>query len=493
MTTPIPRKRLRNSFAINVAGAVIPLVVALVTVPMYVAHIGEARYGVMSIVWVLLGYFGFLDLGLSRAASNSLAKISPSEHAERSSVLVTSIVLNLCMAVIGTVILIFASGYLLQSVLSVPDNIKPEIASAIPWIACLLPLALVQGVGIGAIESRENFLTANILQVFGTTFGQVVPVLFAVFVSPSLSVVIPAAALSRGFSVLLVLFVVYHTEKPLRLRDFDRQKARSLLGYGGWITVSSVVTPFLNTLDQVVIGRVLGVSSVTYYSVPMNLVMRSQLITNALARTLFPRLSSSSRADATLVAERSMIVSAILYAGFCSTGIIFLRPFLTLWINPGFSDMAGGLGVILLVGAWVNALTFAPYALLQGQGRPDLTAKLHLAQALPYFALLYVLTHQFGLLGAAAAFAIRSVFDFVILVLISPMQRSCLAKLLPTFALLLASCAAEYLLRDNLAMMFVYGVFIWLAVTALTKFQEGALFDQIMELGMAALRRRTRS
>lgn len=489
MTTAIPRKRLRHSFAINVAGAVIPLFVALLTVPMYVAHIGEARYGVMSIVWVLLGYFGFLDLGLSRAASNSLARISPSEHRERASVLVTSILLNLAMALIGTVILVFASGYLLQSVLSVPDAIKPEVASAIPWIACLLPLALVQGVGIGAIESRENFLTANILQVFGTTIGQVIPVICAIFISPSLSVVIPAAALSRGFSVLLVLAVVYHTEKPLRFRDFDRQKARSLLGYGGWITVSSVVTPFLNTLDQVVIGRLLGVTSVTYYSVPMNLVMRSQLLTNAMARTLFPRLSSSSRADATTVAERSMVVSAILYAGFCSTGIIFLRPFLSLWINPGFAAMAGGLGVILLLGAWVNALTFAPYALLQGQGRPDLTAKLHLAQALPYFALLYLLTHQFGLIGAAAAFAIRSMFDFVILVLISPMQRSTLAKLLPTFALVVISCGAEYLLRDHLAMMFVYGLFIWLAVAALTKVQEGALFDQILALGLATVRR----
>src|SRR6202011_3165766 len=97
---------------------VVPLLVALVTVPIYIREIGAARYGVLSIVWILLGYFGFFDFGLSRASANALAKLVDAHKEERGKVLVTSLCLNLGLGAAGGVILYCVAGLVLHHILT---------------------------------------------------------------------------------------------------------------------------------------------------------------------------------------------------------------------------------------------------------------------------------------------------------------------------------------------------------------------------------------
>ena len=404
-------RALKTNFAINILGALVPLAVSLVTVPIYVRHIGTDRYGVLSIVWVLLGYLGFLDFGLSRAAANALARLRDAPQPARAAVLVTTLLLNLGFGLVGSIVLAIGGGYLLGHVLSVPPALKPEVMQAFPCVVALFPLALVAGVGIGALESRERFLVANVLQVGGMALGQIAPVILAVLVSPSLTLIIPAAALARAITVLAILVVVWRSEGPLRLHHFDRSQAGRLLSYGGWVTVSGVISPILVSSDQFVIGAVLGVGAVAHYAVPMNLVTRSQVLPSALARTLFPRMSQAGGQEAHRLAARAWLSLACGYGAICAPAILLTPLFLRAWIGADFAAVAAPVGQILFIGAWINGLAFVPYELLQSQGRPDITGKFHAAEVLPFTALLWGGTTWFGLPGAAAAWTLRCTVD----------------------------------------------------------------------------------
>ena len=118
---------LRRNFVFNLIYPMMRLAVSVVTVPIYIHHVGDARYGVISIVSILLGYFGFLDLGLSRASTNALSKLRDAPQPDRARVLLTTMTLNFCFGLVGTVLLYFVGGYLFEHVLSVPDALKPEV------------------------------------------------------------------------------------------------------------------------------------------------------------------------------------------------------------------------------------------------------------------------------------------------------------------------------------------------------------------------------
>ena len=60
---------LARNTLLNLAGQVIPLLVGLATIPYVVKGLGNEGFGILSIAWVLLGYFTLSELGLGRESA----------------------------------------------------------------------------------------------------------------------------------------------------------------------------------------------------------------------------------------------------------------------------------------------------------------------------------------------------------------------------------------------------------------------------------------
>jgi O-antigen/teichoic acid export membrane protein len=481
------RRPIRINFTVNLLSAMMRIAVALVTIPIYLRHVGEARYGVISIVWVLLGLFGFLDLGLSRAVTNALAKLRDAPQAHRARVLLTTFGLNLGIGLIGGVVLYVLGGFLLRYFISVPDALSSEVSRSLPWIACLLPLTLISAAGAGALESRELFLLVNSIQVVAMTLAQVAPVVAAVFVSPSLSVVIPAAALAQASGAIAILAVVYHLEGPFSLRAVDWGEARKLVGYGGWMFASSVLYPALASADQFIIGSVMGVASVAHYAVPMNLVQRSNAIPVAFGRTLFPRMSSLSSDAAYALGTRALSTMAYGFAAICAPAIILSPTFFRYWIGTDFAMISAPVAQMLFPGMWMGSLALVGFTLLQSQGRADVTGRLSIIEFLPFIAILWSLTSAFGIVGGAAAWSFRCAVDALATLWLAGMKRRDVLPLLPPAALLAASLVVARFLGSSVLENFLVAAFAASASVAL-----GCLFSEDWRTLILAQLNRTR-
>jgi O-antigen/teichoic acid export membrane protein len=481
---------LKASFALNLLSPLFRVAVAFVTTPIYLHHVGEARFGVISIVWILLGLFGFMDLGLSRAATNALARLRDATQAERARVLLTTMALNFCFGLIGGVLLYVIGGFLLEHFIKLPDALRPEVAGSLPWMACLLPMTLVAAAGAGALESRERFLLVNCIQVVTTSLTQIAPVVVAVTISPSLTAVIPTAALAQAASVVAMLAIVYRLEGPFSFRSFDRGEARTLLGYGGWMTVTNLVSPALAAADQFIIGSIVGIVAVAHYAVPMSLVQRSNAIPVAFGRTFFPRMSSLSGDDSRMLAGRALSTMGYGFAAVCAPAIILSPSLLRYWIGADFALSAGPVAQILFFGMWMWSASFVAFTLLQSQGRADVTGKLHMAEALPFLGIVWLLTTTLGINGAALGWSVRLTVDACAMFWVAGMKRADILALAPPAALLFASGAAGYFFGSSLGpallSAFVAG---WIALALAYALCDDwrRLFQKLLAWGRASL------
>jgi O-antigen/teichoic acid export membrane protein len=461
------KNSLKRNFIVNLLYPSVRIAVALVTIPIYLRHVGEARYGVISIIWVLLGFFGFLDLGLSRAVTNALAKLRGAPQTQRARVLLTTFGLNLAIGLIGGGVLYLFGGFLLKYFISVPEALTPEVSRSLPWITCLLPLTLTATAGAGALDSRELFLLVNLLQIASMSLSQIAPVIMAVFVSPSLMVVIPTIVVAQALGSIAIVACVYRLEGPFSLRAVDWSEARKLLGYGGWMAATNMINPALASADQFIIGSAMGVIAVAHYAVPMNLVLRSGFIPWAFGRTFFPRMSSLSGDAAFALGARALSSMAYGFAVVCAPAIVLSPTFFRYWIGADFAMISAPVAQILFPGMWMSGLSLVGFTLLQSQGRADLTGKLSMLEFLPFLAILWALTVRFGIVGAAFAWSLRCTADALAIFWASGMTRRHLLPLLPPGALLVGTVVLGHSLGSN--------IFLHLLVAAFTASFAAAL------------------
>lgn len=423
---------IRKNTMYNLIGALLPMGLSLVITPTYIAMVGDTRYGVLALAWLLLGYFGLFDLGLGRATAQKIAELEKGSAAQRAESFWTALSINSALGIIGGLILWPVAHYFFGSGVNVDTEIRPELNAAIAWLVFCVPLATLSGVLTGTLQGRSQFLELNIFSVVSTIALQLAPLSVAWLHGPDLGWLLASVVITRMVSLIFLFWRCHVHVLQGQPRMGSMTQARSLLRFGGWVTVSSLVGPLMVSLDRFAIGIVSGAKAVTHYTVPYQLAAGSAVLPGALSSALFPRLSAAGveeREILSTIAVRSVIAVMTPIMLF---GVLIMEPFLRWWLSPEFAALAALPGQILLLGFWINGLAYIPYAKLQAAGRPDLVAKCHVAEVLPYMAVLYIALQVFGLPGAAVAYGLRTAADcFLLMYLSGDLSKSFKSLLIP--------------------------------------------------------------
>lgn len=411
------RSIVRNIF-INFAGAIAPTFVSLVTVPAYIHLMGVERYGVINLVWALIGYFSVLDLGTSLATENQISKARAANDDSIERIFWSAWFMNLGTGIVGGLLIYLGTFIYITHGVKIEPEFQREVMASLPWIAVAVPIANVSWVFAGAINGVERFTSFNINQTIGTALFQLLPLAAIFCFSPSLAVVIPAAVLARLVAGVMLGAAAFRAIGIRRVRMPQWRVMAELFRYGRWMLLFSGANMIASTLDRVLVGALLGARFVTYYATPQNLITRLNLLPVAMVRTLFPRLSAVSRADADALAHRALAFLNGAFTPCVIVALFALKPFLMLWLGPTVAAAAPVAGVLVL-GVWLSGQSGILGILIQAQTSPAAIAGVSWIE-LPVFAgALWCGIHWFGIMGAAVVVVLKSFFDYAVLLVFS--------------------------------------------------------------------------
>ena len=109
----------------NLIGQIIPLVVGMVTIPLLVRGLGVDRFGLLSLVWIIIGYFNLFDLGLGRALTKLVAdRLGNNDYQSIPSLVWSALFLMLMLSGAGGLIVLVTSPWLVHSALKYRQRYK---------------------------------------------------------------------------------------------------------------------------------------------------------------------------------------------------------------------------------------------------------------------------------------------------------------------------------------------------------------------------------
>lgn len=395
---------VRNSLA-NFGGAALPALVTLFTLPIIVAQLGEAEYGVLALIVAIVGYFAIIDVNVTAGSVKFLAEFhAKGEKTKIAQVVSLGLLIYLFIGGVGGVGIVLAAPWLVSHVFQVPPALHDSAT-----------LALQVG-GAGFLFGQLQLYLQSIPQSLGrydisagyeASFGVLVPLL-------TVGVVLMGGGLVGIVVVRLVasiVNVILLGRRNLRLLPEyrwaipGREIVGQVLSFSGFAYLKNIASVTYLQADKLIIGALVGMQALTLYVVPFTLVSRVFNMTYRLGAVMFPASSALAARDE-MDRLRRLYLVAVRYTVFlngviAALLIVLAYMLLKLWMGESFAARSSTVLALLAGAAFLDSLTNLPTLINDGLGHPKLTGLLSVVRAAVGATSAYLMVGALGIQGAA--------------------------------------------------------------------------------------------
>ena len=410
-----PVRSRGEKFVVNVlwswTGVAANLFVGFIITPFIIRRLGAEQYGIWSLIFSILDYFWFFDLGLNTAVCNFCARfIALKDHDKINQVISTALFYFSMVALTVWAIAPFVARNSYRF-FRVSPAYRSEFAILILMTTISWGVCIVLHMFVSALDGFQRFDLTSRIWVAMLALRSV----GYLIVLQSGHGLVAMAAIFIGSQLLgyLLNFLNFRRVFPqLRIStSYVRPEMfRDILRYGVKSFAANTSTLVLNQSGPVMIGHYLSDAAVAFYALPAKLLQNAVDTVSRIAI-----VTRSSAAELTARGEREATLALGIYSNRYSLALfmplvvffsVYGRALILRWVGSQMAEQSAPLlPVFLLSNALVLAAQFNSSSLLYGLGAHGGYARGMIVEAILYVAALVWVIPRYGILGVACASA----------------------------------------------------------------------------------------
>jgi O-antigen/teichoic acid export membrane protein len=397
-------------------------VLTLVTMPVFyvltpfiIRTLGQEGYGTWTLITSLTGYIGFLALGVPMASVRYLA-----QHVAEGDTPKVNTAIGSCAGLyllFGGIALVAGAvlSIVFVTVYDIPHALRSQAHLAFALVVFQVAAGFIGLLPEGIMFAHHDFVLRNLVRLSGVLLRLCLTIaLLTLDASLVLMATVQLTCVLVDFFLSYVLIRRRYPGIRIRLADFDRVMARRILSFSVYVLLLNAGARLSFETDALVIGAVLGVEAIAFYSVANSLVIYFMDFVIAIASVVAPMATKLNTEDRLpqlqdiFLTWSKVALSLTIAAGLFL--IVFGPTFIGWWIGPAFKQPSGQVLQILMI----SSLVFLPVRgvalpILMGLGKPRTPAFGFIAAGLVNLGLSIVLARRLGLVGVALGTAIPNV------------------------------------------------------------------------------------
>lgn len=349
------------------------MVIGIAYTPFLTRKLGQAEYGLYSIVNSIMSYLTIMDMGFGNAIIIYTARYINKKEKEKENKLhgmffVIYCIIGIIASIIGVFLYFNVENLFGSSMTNLEISEAKVMMSILTFnLAITFPFSIFGNI----LVAYEEFVINKIIKIIQIILQPLIMIPLLLIGYKAVAMVFVLTFVNIFCLLLNAIVCLRKLNIKLKFRGFDFSVLKEIFRYSFYIFLNQIIDKINWSLDQFILGSICGTVVTSVYAIAGQLNNMYMNFSTAISGVMLPKVTKMEDNKATdkeftdifiKTGRIQYILLALIISGF----ILFGKAFINLWVGPDYID-AYLIGCILMIPITVPLIQNIGLSILQAK------------------------------------------------------------------------------------------------------------------------------